>query len=480
MLFGSPLFLFVALPLVIACTLIAGARLRNLVLLLASLVFYAWGEPRLVGVLLVSILVNHAASRALQRPASATSRRLVLTLAVAFNVGLLALFKLLPFAVDSLAALLELAGLGAEGLPTVEPLPLPLGLSFFTFQALSHVIDAYRRDGPMPRGLLDFATYLALFPQLIAGPIVRFGDVAHELVERRITRAGFSAGLGRFVLGLGKKVLIADVIARAVDPIFAAPPDQLTASAAWLGTLGFGLQITFDFAGYSDMAIGLGAMLGFRFPENFREPFVAKSVTDFWRRWHITLARWFRDYVYVPLGGNRVSPARTLVNLLFVFALVGLWHGARWTFVVWGLYHGAFLLIERALGEERVARLWSPLAHVYVLLAVGVSFALFRADDLGHASAVIAAMFGGAQGDGAALSLPLLVDPITRLALAVAVVGCLPWTTWLERVRAALDQRPAAALVWRGATEIWLVGVLVLCLLRISVATYTPFLYFRF
>jgi alginate O-acetyltransferase complex protein AlgI len=346
MLFTEPVFWFLFLPLLLSLHFLVVRPQRNLLLLLASLLFYAWGERSFVFVMLASIAFNYVVGLWIdtRRGVRSRERRWPLAVGVAGNLLLLAAYKYANVLADQLSAVF--VALGLPGLE-LEPIHLPIGISFFTFQGMSYVIDIHRGETPVQRHPLRLALYISMFPQLIAGPIVRYGRIATQLVERTIDRRGFADGVRRFTVGLGKKVLIANSVALPADTIFALPPDQLTTAAAWLGIVCYTLQIYFDFSGYSDMAIGLGRMFGFRFPENFNYPYVAESVTEFWRRWHMTLSNWFRDYLYLPLGGNRLGRVRLAANLFTVFFLCGLWHGASWTFVVWGLYHGVLLSLER-------------------------------------------------------------------------------------------------------------------------------------
>ncbi len=379
MVFSSPIFLFLFLPITLGVYFVLPKRARNIWLLAASLVFYGWGEPKFLAVMLASIVCNFLLALWIARLADRRHARLVLALAVTVNIGLLVAFKYTDFIVQSLNA-----GLGALAVPplTVPAIALPIGISFFTFHALSYVIDVYRGDARALRNPFDMGLYISLFSQLIAGPIIRYHDIAAQLQERSVTRSLFARGVRRFIVGLGKKVLIANTLAVSADLIFTIPGDQLTMGLAWLGVLCYALQIYFDFSGYSDMAIGLGLMFGFRFLENFNYPYISQSLTEFWRRWHISLSNWFRDYLYIPLGGNRVAPWRVYLNLVIVFFLCGLWHGASWNFVVWGLFHGTFLVIERMGLARRMAEWHQPFRHVYAMLVVLVSWVFFRADSL--------------------------------------------------------------------------------------------------
>ena len=426
-----------------------------------------------------SIVFNYLAALAIARRQGTSAAHRVLVGTVCLNLAMLGVFKYAGFAVANLNALMASFGLRPFAVPEVL---LPIGISFFTFHAISYVVDVYRRDASAQKHPVEAALYLLVFPQLIAGPIIRYRQIAAQLTLRTNTTSDFAYGVRRFVIGLSKKMLIANTLAGPADQIFGMPPGQVTAAHAWIGVACYTLQIYFDFSGYSDMAIGLGRMFGFQFPENFAYPYVAASVQDFWRRWHMSLSAWFRDYVYVPLGGNRTSAARTYSNLVLVFFLCGLWHGASWTFVVWGLFHGAFLVIERAGLAGRLARLPRPVRHAYLLVVVMISWTFFRAATLPDAVSMIGAMFGRAATARCA-ARPLSTEPRSA--------------PWLRRGHHRLDaRRPWVADRWRrdrlDADEhrlLWvpsLVGVAALfALLAASLSmsaaqTYNPFIYFRF
>ena len=476
MVFSSPIFLFLFLPITLGVYFVLPKRARNIWLLAASLVFYGWGEPKFLVVMLASIACNFLLALRIARLADRRRARPVLIAAVAVNVGLLVIFKYTDFIVRSLDA--GLVALSVPPLP-VPAIALPIGISFFTFHALSYVIDVYRGDARALRNPFDMGLYISLFSQLIAGPIIRYHDIAAQLRERDVTRELFARGVQRFIVGLGKKVLIANTVAVSADLIFSIPGDQLTMGLAWLGVLCYALQIYFDFSGYSDMAIGLGLMFGFRFLENFNYPYISQSVTEFWRRWHISLSNWFRDYLYIPLGGNRVAPWRVYLNLLIVFFLCGLWHGASWTFVVWGLFHGAFLVIER-IGLKRWMAAWpQALRHAYLLLVVMVSWVLFRADSLPAAGHFLAAMAGLSTASGIEHPIALYADRQIVLAVAVGIVGSAPVVPAARRWLEGFTGRGAVL-----ASSIGDVATLA-CLLAASVillaaGTYNPFIYFRF
>lgn len=446
MYFHAQTFLYLFLPTVLAAYYLvpaARATVRNAVLFAASLFFYAWGEKEFVAVLFGSLVVNFALAKRIER---SPRRKFWLTVAVVGNLALLLWLKYAGF----LAAAVGLTP------PTVH---LPIGVSFFTFQAISYAVDVSRRDVPAERSVLRFGLYVFLFPHLIAGPIVRYADLAGSLASRDHTLDRFADGVRRFTTGLAKKVLLADTLAVVADQAFRLPPADLAMSAAWVGMVAYSLQIYFDFSGYSDMAIGLGKMFGFEFAENFRHPYAAASVTDFWRRWHISLSSWFRDYVYVPLGGSRGSAFATYRNLLIVFVLCGLWHGANWTFLVWGVWHGAFLILERLVPAPKVP---AAFRHAFTLLVVLLGWVFFRAQTLEQAGGVFAALFG--LSDGTHVADDVLTNA-GRLALVVGCVACLPWAK--GRLGGPLGVLALAALMLLAAAGI-------------AGSTYSAFIYFRF
>ena len=498
--FSSTVFLFAFLPVVLLIYQVTPARGRNLFLLLVSFFFYTWGETWFALIMLASITVDYFAALwiadSLGRPRSgevsllpvggprSLSQKLGLLFSLTANLSILGFFKYFHFTADSFHAIALGLGFAGERWQTTWQIALPLGISFFTFQSMSYTIDVYLGNVRATRRFLDFATYVSLFPQLVAGPIVRYRDIAADLYRRRTTADDFAYGVRRFALGLSKKVLIADAFAFPADRIFALPAAELTPGLAWLGVASYTIQIYFDFSGYSDMAIGLGRMFGFRFLENFNYPYVSRSVTDFWRRWHISLSSWFRDYVYIPAGGNRKGRLRTFLNLWLVFFLCGLWHGASWNFVIWGLFHGTLLVIERVLRPHlgRLASPWKFLGHVYLLLAVMVGWVLFRADTLSHGWALLCAMVGWAPGSGVEYYPSLYFDSELWLVASAAVVGSCPVVPYVksrfDAVRVASSLR---LLPWieRGAA-VSILGLLLLSLVKLSSTTHHPFIYFRF
>jgi alginate O-acetyltransferase complex protein AlgI len=483
MLFSEPVFVFLFLPLLFLAYLFTPRAARNTVLLLASLLFYAWGEKSFVLVMLGSIAFNYLVGLLVEAGRSRGLHRLFLILGVAGNLGLLVVFKYADFLVTNLNLLL----VGLK-LPAVhmQPIHLPIGISFFTFQAMSYVIDLYRGHAEVQRNPIRMALYITLFPQLIAGPIVRYHNIARQLAYRTVTLAGFAEGIRRFILGLGKKMLLANVVAVPADQIFAIPTQQLTMPVAWLGAVCYALQIYFDFSGYSDMAIGLGRMFGFRFLENFNYPYVSRSITEFWRRWHISLSSWYRDYLYIPLGGNRRGTLRTYRNLVIVFFLCGLWHGASWTFVVWGLFHGLFLVLER-LGLGRFLTSRRPaLQHAYFLLVLLVSWVIFRCETLAQAAGMLTAMTGFAHGSRLEHHLSLYVNTELVIALVVGAIASTPALPYL--VRGLRRKRKMLSLARRRDFDTLsaigevasLTVVFLISLSWMAAGTYNPFLYFRF
>ncbi len=476
MVFASPFFLFCFLPLTLAAYALVPARARNAVLLVASLVFYVWGEGAMVLLVLGSVLANWTFGLAIARAVAPGTRRRWLVVAVTANLAALAVFKYAGFVSANADALLR--SLGHAGI-ALSALPLPLGISFFTFHAISYVVDVYKRNAHAERRITSFALYILLFPQLIAGPIIRWRDIAGQLSDHPQRLADFAYGVRRFVIGLGKKVLIANTLGAVADRIFALPAADLTTPVAWLGLVCYTLQIYFDFSGYSDMAIGLMRLFGFRILENFNYPYIAASIREFWRRWHISLSNWFRDYVYIPLGGNRAGRARAYANLVIVFLLCGLWHGASWNFVLWGAWHGVFLVLERT-GFTRALERLRPLAHVYALAVVMAGWVLFRADTLPHAAAFYRALLGAASGDPVRITIAEYLDAQLLLALAAGIIGSMPFaatvSAWRERTMA---HGPSRAIVL-AADSLWLGAVSLAAAAWLAAGTYNPFIYFRF
>ena len=470
MVFSSLAFLCVFLPVVFLLhQVIPPIAGKNALLVVASLVFYAYGEPVYVVLMIVSTIVNWAFGVALGRVSETRARKVLVAVAVIVNLAFLAVFKYAGMAVATLN--------GAFGLAIPLPdIALPIGISFYTFQAMSYVIDVYRDDVEAQRSYGKVLLYISFFPQLIAGPIVKYHDVAPQLSERHASLADIAAGFRRFCVGLGKKVLIANVMAVAVDNVFAAPLESVNVAAAWIAALAYLMQIYFDFSGYSDMAIGMAQMFGFRYRENFNYPYAATSVKEFWRRWHMSLSTWFREYLYFPLGGNRKGRARTVANKMCVFLLCGLWHGAAWTFVVWGLIHGLLLMMEEYVPIHKLPK---PVGWIYTLLAVTLAFVLFRADSFAQGGAIIAQMFVGWHFEAACVTLALQqLTPLFIFTFIVAMPAALPFRIVLQQRLATAPANVVAAL--EIASYVAALCLLVVCMLDLSGGSYNPFIYFRF
>ena len=466
MVFSSVMFIWVFFPIVFAgnwlCRRIGGNKAANILLLAASIFFYAWGEPSYVILMLVSITVNWAAGLLMQRKRS----RLTLTAAVIVNLGLLGYYKYAGMMVETVNQLF-----GAS--LAVPQIPLPIGISFFTFQALSYVIDVYRGECETQHSWFKMALYVSFFPQLIAGPIVKYRDISDQIDHRLPTTEKTAEGIRRFIYGFGKKILLANVFALCADRIYALEVAQVTGAMAWLASLAYTLQIYYDFSGYSDMAIGLGKIFGFDFQENFRYPYLSLSIREFWRRWHISLSSWFRDYLYIPLGGSRKGTLRTYLNLLIVFFCTGFWHGASWTFVLWGLFHGLFSILER-LGLDKILKKVKPLAFLYTLLVVIFGWVLFRVESLEAVGGYFLRMLQPWHYTASAYGLQDFVDGYTLASLILGLLGA----GALHR----LGEKTGLARRWRGSVPeiIFCALILILSLMSLASNTYNPFIYFRF
>ncbi len=492
MVFSSIEFMFRFLPIFLIVYFAAAPKYRNIILLIGSLIFYGVGEPSYIILMILSILVNHFAAVNIYtswkreddtQASTETNRKVWLIAAMVFNFGMLFVFKYLNFFIGIIN------GIAGTTVLKLVSLTLPLGISFYTFQAASYVIDIYRRKYEIANGLLDFATYLCMFPQLIAGPIVSFSEVKDDLhKQRKISLPKIEWGTTIFVLGLAYKVLLANKIASLWNTVMTAGVMGIHPLTAWLGSWGFSMQLFFDFFGYSLMAIGLGRILGFKFPTNFKNPYCATSSTDFWRRWHISLSTWFREYLYIPLGGNRKGKAKTYWNKLIVFFCTGLWHGANWTFIVWGLWHGFFIVAEDAVkklfGLEKHGKggrnpACAVLKHLYTLLVVLVGFVIFRADNMGQAFSMIGAMFsGGSASAQTGLLLAQCLTPLTLFALAVGLVGSTPVLPLV--CRKAEQQTGSVYACLQALSYAGVLALLLVDILHLSAASYVPFIYFQF
>lgn len=473
MVFSSPVFLFAYLPLTLAVYYLMPLRWRNLALFLLSLVFYGWDKPIYIPVMLFSVTVSYLCGFPIgkYRDRDRHRARVWLVVSLVLNLSVLVFFKYTNFIIENLRLIPPLAGV----LHPLEWLELPIGISFYTFQIMSYSIDLYRGENETQRSYIAFGTYVALFPQLIAGPIVRYRDVDRQLLSRTHTVDRFASGVRRFAVGFGKKILLGDALAAVYAYLSTAADFEFTVLSGWLMVATYTLHIYFDFSGYSDMAIGLGRMFGFEFPENFRYPYMASSITDFWRRWHITLSTWFREYVYIPLGGNRRGRARQYFNLAVVWLLTGLWHGASWNFVLWGLFYLILLVAEKAfllhlLERNRLTRV---LGHIGALLLVGIGWMIFDHTDLGEAFRIIGGLFGiGTAGFAAATVSWQALRLLPLLAVSVAAATPYPTRLWNRLT----GRRPALAVL----EPVLLVAVLALSVACAVRSDYSPFLYFNF
>jgi alginate O-acetyltransferase complex protein AlgI len=469
MLFSSVIFVLKFLPFTLVVYFLSPQKQKNIFLLVMSLFFYAWGEPVYVIIMMISIVVNYFFGIFIDRSRHFTNRqKFVLALGVALNLIFLVYFKYVGFIVQNINAILNIH-------LQVNPVTMPIGISFYTFQSLSYLVDVYRKEVKAQFNIINIGLYISFFPQLIAGPIVRYTDINEQIDQRKIDLSGFVIGIERFIVGLAKKVLIANTLGEVADKIFVLPTTEITTLASWLGVICYAFQIFFDFSGYSDMAIGLGRMFGFRFLENFNFPYIARSIREFWQRWHISLSTWFRDYLYIPLGGNRGSKWRTYINLLIVFFVTGLWHGASWNFIVWGLFHGFFLLLERTkLGIWR-EKMWSPLQYLYTVLVVLIGWVFFRSETIAQAQSYLQVMFGLSMTENYPfdyfdfLNLKVLVC----LTLAIALSMPFPKLKFLSNYQ-------IIPLLRRILVTIILAGILLLSIADLASETYNPFIYFRF
>lgn len=468
MVFSSMTFLWIFLPLVFALSLvIRRPKFQNILLLVFSLIFYAWGEPTYVFLLLASVILNWALGLCIDRYQE--HKKAFLILDIVANLSLLGYFKYTDFFLNTVN---KLAG-------TSIPLPgiaLPIGISFFTFQAMSYVIDLYRCQYKVQKNVLNLALYISFFPQLIAGPIVKYKDIDDQIMDRTRTPEKIASGFRRFIYGLGKKVIISNLLAAAVDKLYALEPSNMTGLMAWAAAAFYTLQIYYDFSGYSDMAIGLGRMFGFEFLENFNYPYVSQSIREFWRRWHISLSTWFKEYVYIPLGGNRKGTLRTYVNNSIVFLLTGLWHGASWNFVGWGLYHGFFIIIER-MGLGKVLKKFRILGHIYAVLVVTIGWVFFRVTSVRQGFAIVARMLTPWRYTSSTAVFAGMVTTQTILAFVLGLFGC----GILQQVFHT-KLLSGAAVKWKGsaAEALYLGVVLFYSIVLLANNTYNPFIYFRF
>lgn len=470
MLFSSITFLFIFLPLTLLLYYLVPFRMKNYVMLAASLIFYAWGEPVYIILMILSIILNYFCGQDIyEKRDNARAMKMSLMFGVIMNLLILGFFKYYGLLMDTINAILPI------DIP-YRVLALPIGISFYTFQAMSYLIDVYRKEVKPQENVLYFALYISMFPQLIAGPIVRYIDIEEQLKERSINSTKFGEGAMYFIRGLAKKVVLANTFGSVYEQVAAMQMGSFSTLTAWVGAIAYAFQIYFDFGGYSDMAIGLGKMFGFEFLPNFNYPYIAKSITDFWRRWHISLSTWFREYVYIPLGGNRCTPSRHILNLLIVWMLTGLWHGAQWNFMFWGLYYGVILILEKYLWGSKIEKLPSAVQHIYAFVLVLFGWVFFFSPTLGYAGQYLKVMFGiGAKG---------IFDKQGFFMI---------FTNWLLIVIAILASAPRGYKLLKKITGCWqseevrtivtcavYIAMFLLCIAFLVTETYNPFLYFRF
>lgn len=466
MVFSSLFFLLYFLPVVLLLYWIIPDKGKNLFLLLASLYFYAWGEGLYVFLMLFVVLVNYIIGRLLEK--IPRRKKTLLAIGIFLNLVPLLFYKYSTFL------------LSVFNIEIASTIHLPIGISFFTFQALSYLIDTYRQTTAAQQNIINLGLYIALFPQLIAGPIVRYHDVAKQIVSRKVTLSSFNYGVERFILGLGKKVLLANPLGMIADITYTLPQAEISTGEAWLGAFCYMLQIFYDFSGYSDMAIGLGHMFGFKFLENFNFPYTSRSIQEFWRRWHISLSNWFRDYLYIPLGGNRISSTRTVFNLFSVFFLCGLWHGASWNFIVWGLFHGSFLALERTRFGKFIHGMPKLLQHTYVVLVVLVGWVFFRAETLDQALEFLRIMAGTGAQTGIHPYLVYKLDTLFFITLSAAVFCLFPLAGKILPQSISVRKTTLTDILSHGFKILLMSSILLLSIAALATDTYNPFIYFRF
>ncbi len=464
MLFSSMTFIFMFLPAVIGLYFIANDKIRNYILLIASIFFYSWGEPKYAFLMLGIILVNWVGALLIEKYQH--KKKYILIAALAVNLGLLFYFKYFNFVLNGINAVFD------ADIPFLETI-LPIGISFYTFQAISYIIDVYRGTTKAQKNFSKLALYISLFPQLVAGPIIKYHDIAPQIDNRSITTNNVVYGVRRFIIGLAKKVLLANTMGGVADTIFALAPEDMGVTGAWIGAITYSLQLFFDFSGYSDMAIGLGQIFGFKFLENFNYPYIAKSITDFWRRWHMSLSTWFREYLYIPLGGNRISLKRTCINLFIVFLATGIWHGAAWTFVVWGLWHGLFMIIEKITGIHKHSYNWKlrTFQHLYTILVFIIGWVIFRSDNISHAIQYIMVMFGITESLRT-YDIWFVLGNFEIIAMIIALLCTTPM------FRNLLKQKNNT--IKNVLLNYYMLFLFIVSAMSVAASTYNPFLYFRF
>ena len=480
MVFSSPIFLFGFLPMVLLAYYLSSRTIKNITLLIFSLMFYTWGEVFYIIVMIVSIIFNYFIGRVIFKYHEIPQcRKLWATIGIIINLMLLISFKYANFIADNINIVLSQVNISSIDL---NPVHLPLGISFFTFQAISYIVDVYRKEVPSQKSIFNLALYISLFPQLIAGPIVRYHDVSQQITNRSHSFELFATGVQRFIYGLAKKMLIANSLGEVADSIFILSGNDLTMPLAWIGILAYTLQIFFDFSGYSDMAIGLGRMFGFRFHENFNYPYISTSLREFWRRWHISLSTWFRDYVYISLGGNRVSTIRVYVNLLLVFILTGFWHGASWNFLIWGLFHGIFLAGEHGGFSTILKKMWKPVQHAYLLIVVVIGWVFFRADSLPLAITYLKSMTDFNNFQTTWLQFAQVLSHESIYAFLTGVILSTPVYPHFKKYLEYLSGKNTIkiSLLIDLPRLVLILFLLFLSMLKVASSTYNPFIYYRF
>ena len=481
MLFSSLLFLYCFLPFVLLGNILIQQRYRNKFLLIASLVFFAWGGVTFTFIFMGSVLMNYYCGILISNYGNNIKRKnIVLTIAIIINIAFLCIFKYSGFVTENINLLFH--DIGLHQIPSIR-IVLPIGISFYTFHELSYIIDVYRGTTKAQRKLADLGLYISFFPQLIAGPIIRYKDIAEQLNNREFSYASFNNGMYRFLLGLGKKVLIANTLAVLADHAFNTAPGEINMTMAWLGIISYTFQIYFDFSGYSDMAIGLALIFGFRFKENFNFPYLAESIKDFWRRWHISLSTWFRDYLYIPLGGNREGEGKTYRNLIIVFFVTGLWHGASWNFILWGFCHGMFIVIETLGFGIILEKLFRPLRIMYSYIIVLFAWVMFRADNITYAAQYYKVMLG--MGKTSANFLQTIQNETEKeqiLVLIIAIAGSFGLFKYVSKFIAYLRSKNSLSIL-NGIDVVrfaFSICMLIICTIYLISGTYNPFIYFRF
>lgn len=471
MLFSSMTFIYMFLPILCLVYFLSKKEFHNTILLIASLIFYAWGEPKYLAIMLLTIIINYYGAILLEKYPK--HKKLTLILTIITNLSFLIYFKYFNFIFETINNVLN---------THIDMLQIimPLGISFYTFQAISYITDVYRNETKAQKDIYKLALFICLFPQLIAGPIVKYHDVNNQIENRDVTFEKVSEGAKRFIVGLSKKMLIANTMGAIADKIFILSPESFSSVIAWLGAISYSLQLYFDFSGYSDMAIGLGLMFGFRFKENFNYPYISKSITEFWRRWHISLSTWFKEYVYIPLGGNRNGEIKTIRNLGIVFLLTGIWHGAAWNFILWGILNGLLIIAEKILkiktkseeqkNEKITIRI---LKHFYTILSFVLLWTIFRSENITYAIKYIMNMFGFLKANPSNTNLLYFIDNIEITTLIIGIIGCLP-------IFKVLSNKYSNNKIYKLATNLLLIILLILSTSQIASSTYNPFIYFRF